>query len=957
MTLFSVPALLIMFREALEAAVVVSVLLQLVEKMRMPQLKKHVWFGALAGVAVSIVIGIVFIVLFYVANEKLFTGDSQAIFKGVISWVACLLITVVAFHMLKFYNVERKWRRKLEGALDADREIAARSYRWSIMLLAFSATLREGIESVLFLTGVSQGDGIKAIIIPGIVGVILGLGVGMLIFYTGRTIKSLKWFFILSSGLLLFIAAGLVAQGVVFFTSAGLFGTTFPYEEREWYNHILWDTSGCCNMYTNEFWSLVRALFGYTDQPTGLNLMYYLLYWIVVLASMAWKAHTGTLTDKREAQLDDFKSFARHLGEQADSDEGLGKGKSSAHPDSGSEDLESGKGRPEEHDLPMVESALDTPRRCPQLVPAACGRRPALPRGGSCARGSSSNGAGPTFDPDAYELEAEDDDDYDQFISSAAYEGGGGAPAPERGAGAGAPLGSDAGEAPRQQQQRSDTSLSDSLGMLLLTAAAVQRLLSRLQTAVVATMKVAWQLGREAFHGLRHSTVKAKVQAEHTFVNSPAGKKVQGWQKKIEETQQELPEDLWGKVMWVWDRPPVQKLRLTISMANFSIRLPALVALVATQIGLLSTSLSLPMLAPLLLGTGMLMRSIRTNASLVFPRIGLLVVLLWLLWFANSVIQNTVAYLRKQGAIDQRMANNINSMAELTVLVTAAVILLSMLGVNVSALLLPAGVVAAIASRDLSLNFLAGFFLMMVQPFRLGDLVGVTLPAGQPGGFGAGGSWFEGVCEKVDLRYTSLRQGKRRLMVPNSAFLQQPFMILEDVPHSGGPSDPGAGAGAYGPPPGPPNGWQESYQAAYQAYVDGGPVHQELAREQAAGGPPPPGQQEQQQQAQQQGRQQQQQPPPEYMRQQQYTAQPPPAAQQQQQQGAPAPPAPHYQAPQGYAIGAPVTQQQQQQHLRQQRTQQQHPSQQPFQQQEQPQQLSAPSSPVRLMTLDADLCF
>ncbi len=159
-------------------------------------------------------------------------------------------------------------------------------------------------------------------------------------------------------------------------------------------------------------------------------------------------------------------------------------------------------------------------------------------------------------------------------------------------------------------------------------------------------------------------------------------------------------QDLWGKVMWVWDRPHMQKLRLTISMANFrwaemlfcrlgratygvlggarfisyharalpdlrptpwpsclptrscppprSIRLPALVALVATQIGLLSTSLSLPMLAPLLLGTGMLLRSIRTNASLIFPRIGLLVVLLWLLWFANSVIQNTVVYLRKQ---------------------------------------------------------------------------------------------------------------------------------------------------------------------------------------------------------------------------------------------------------------------------------------------------------------------
>jgi hypothetical protein len=30
-----------------------------------------------------------------------------------------------------------------------------------------------------------------------------------------------------------------------------------------------------------------------------------------------------------------------------------------------------------------------------------------------------------------------------------------------------------------------------------------------------------------------------------------------------------LPQDLWGKLMWVWDRPHVQKLRLTISMANF----------------------------------------------------------------------------------------------------------------------------------------------------------------------------------------------------------------------------------------------------------------------------------------------------------------------------------------------------------------------------------------------------
>jgi hypothetical protein len=34
----------------------------------------------------------------------------------VINWIASLMITIVAFAMLKFYNLERKWRHKLEAA-------------------------------------------------------------------------------------------------------------------------------------------------------------------------------------------------------------------------------------------------------------------------------------------------------------------------------------------------------------------------------------------------------------------------------------------------------------------------------------------------------------------------------------------------------------------------------------------------------------------------------------------------------------------------------------------------------------------------------------------------------------------------------------------------------------------------------------------------------------------------
>ena len=57
---------------------------------------------------------------------------------------------------------------------------------------------------------------------------------------------------------------------------------------------------------------------------------------------------------------------------------------------------------------------------------------------------------------------------------------------------------------------------------------------------------------------------------------------------------------------------------------------------------------SLPMLAPLLIGTGILLKSIQANASFLFPRIGLMVTLTWGLWFVNRVVANSAVYLRRQ---------------------------------------------------------------------------------------------------------------------------------------------------------------------------------------------------------------------------------------------------------------------------------------------------------------------
>ena len=211
--------------------------------------------------------------------------------------------------MLKFYNLERKWRHKLESGVL--RSATAKSQRWSMFFLAGAATLREGIESVLFLTGVSAGGSVKSIIIPGLLGIFLGALLGLIVYYSGHTIRSLKWFFIVSAGLLLLISSGMVVNGTAFFQAAGLFGPMWPYEYRPWSNLILWDTTSCCDPNTNQFWALVRALIGYQAVAMNIQLLYYCMYWVLAVSLLVYKAYNGTLTDEHQAALAEQESFNR----------------------------------------------------------------------------------------------------------------------------------------------------------------------------------------------------------------------------------------------------------------------------------------------------------------------------------------------------------------------------------------------------------------------------------------------------------------------------------------------------------------------------------------------------------------------------------------------------------------------------------------------------------------------
>ncbi|GMH33780.1 hypothetical protein BSKO_01614 [Bryopsis sp. KO-2023] len=259
----------------------------------------------------------------------------------------------------------------------------------------------------------------------------------------------------------------------------------------------------------------------------------------------------------------------------------------------------------------------------------------------------------------------------------------------------------------------------------------------------------------------------ASKRLKKTVRNVVGDKNVESFKRSVDD----LPEGWLARIFWFWEQPFMKIGRLTMFFA----RLPAVWALAFTQFGFFAGQLTLPMLPPLLLGAGMLMRTIWVNANFIFPRIYLIVILLWITWFANSLVQKTILYLRRQGTLDSGFATTLITCTECTAILIAGVVILSMSGVNVSGLFLPAGICFALAAKDLSHNFLAGIFLFLVQPFRMGDKVSVQSTA--PGS--DGGNWFQGRCEKVDLRYTTLRKGSYRLFIPNKSFITNEFVVMD----------------------------------------------------------------------------------------------------------------------------------------------------------------------------------
>jgi len=260
-----ISGLLTGLREGVEAALIVSIVITYLVRTGRSDQVGRVWIGTGIAAALSLVVGIV------VYNTVgAFEEPYEQIFEGTTLLIAAAVVTWMLFWM-------RRQARSVKGELQVaiDRAVAIGG-SWGLAVLAFTAVIREGLETSIFLVGQATSDRAEAVWI--LVGALAGLSIAVLLgygFYRGSHRLNLASFFRWTGIALVFIAAGLLSHGIGEFIEIGALGngpwTATAFDLRG----VLSDEAG--------IGSFLRAIFGYSAAPAVLTIAAHVGYLVAVL--------------------------------------------------------------------------------------------------------------------------------------------------------------------------------------------------------------------------------------------------------------------------------------------------------------------------------------------------------------------------------------------------------------------------------------------------------------------------------------------------------------------------------------------------------------------------------------------------------------------------------------------------------------------------------------------------
>jgi len=251
--------LLVVFRETLEAGLIVGIILTLLDKLHSNRYRSHI----LTSSAVAVLASFLLAWLLNSLTESA-EGMMEKWLEGGISLVACAVLTHMIFWMdRQSKRVRTEIEEKVEAAVVREEYLA-------LILLPFLAVLREGAETVLFLKAVAIQHSSSVSWFGGILGAAGAIAISALIFIGGKKIP-LRAFFRTTGVFLLLIAAGLLAYGVHEIQELGF----LPLNQTAWnINPILNEKEG--------IGAFLKSLFGYNGNPSVLEVIVYSIYLLVV---------------------------------------------------------------------------------------------------------------------------------------------------------------------------------------------------------------------------------------------------------------------------------------------------------------------------------------------------------------------------------------------------------------------------------------------------------------------------------------------------------------------------------------------------------------------------------------------------------------------------------------------------------------------------------------------------
>lgn len=253
---------LIMLREGFEASLLVAIVLAYLAQTGRGKDARGVWYGVGAATVLSLVTaGALF------ATASGLSGEAGVLFKSGAMWLAVGFLTYMVLWM------RRQSRTMAQGIRQNVDEAVDRGGMLALAMLVFVMVLREGVETGLFMFGISQNAAPASVGIGAVAGIVGAIGLGYAVYAGGKRIN-LGAFFKITGILLIIVAAGLLARGVAIMEIGGIIPAFF---------YPVWDLSSV-TVLTGEtvVGQFLMTFLGWDPKPDLLEVGVWVIYLLSV---------------------------------------------------------------------------------------------------------------------------------------------------------------------------------------------------------------------------------------------------------------------------------------------------------------------------------------------------------------------------------------------------------------------------------------------------------------------------------------------------------------------------------------------------------------------------------------------------------------------------------------------------------------------------------------------------